>query len=366
MNHHNIAIDGRGALLYRGTGIGTYTRQLLAHLPKERSNFHILLPGMEYRNLTFSKNSDEEPKELWRNDFLPGYLRKNDITLYHVPQNGIGLPTEKVCKEVVTVHDLIPYLYPETVGRGYLRDFLREMPQIMERSDAVITVSECSARDIRRIFRYPREKLHVIYEAPEPFYRPIPKEKAAAFLEKSYGICGDYILYLGGFGIRKNVKALINGFYLLKKDTDFPLKLVLPGKRNRDFDALDILIDALGIREDVIFPDYIPVAELPCFYSGAMMMVYPSIYEGFGLPPLEAMACGTPVIAAGTSALPEILGDAALWCDPFDTVDIAEQIHRLWTSESLRREMQKKGREKAASYQWQKAAEETMKLWQSL
>lgn len=366
LKHPNIAIDGRSALLYRGTGIGTYTRRLLAHLPSELPDLHILLPGMEYRDFSFSDEEEREPKELWRNEFLQSYIRKHRIDLYHVPQNGIGLPLRKVSMETVTVHDLIPYLYPETVGRGYLRDFLREMPQIMERSDAVITVSECSARDIHRIFNYPRERIAVIHEAPEPFYRPIPKEKTKQFLSWKYGICDDYILYVGGFGIRKNVKALINAFYLLKKDTEFPLKLVLPGRRNRDFDALDHLAEALRLQDDIIFPDYVPVADLPYFYSGATMMIYPSFYEGFGLPPLEAMACDTPVIAAKTSALPEILGEAALWCNPFDTVDIAEQMHRLWSSESLRLRMRKKGKEKAASYQWQKAAEETARVWQSL
>lgn len=365
MNYPNIAIDGRSALLYRGTGIGTYTRQLLAHLSEEISDLHILLPGMEYQSFSFSADSSE-PKDLWRNEFLRDYIRKHHIDIYHVPQNGIGLPRQKICKEAVTVHDLIPYLYPETVGRGYLRDFLREMPQIMERSDAIITVSEYSARDICRIFNYPKDQIHVIYEAPETFYQPIPEEKAKIFLSEKYGIFDDYILYIGGFGIRKNVKALINAFYLLKRDINIPLKLILPGKQNHDFDALDILAETLHLQEDIIFPDYVPVADLPYFYSGATMMVYPSIYEGFGLPPLEAMACNTPVVAAKTSALPEILGDAALWCNPFDTVNIAEQIHHLWSSESLRTRMKKKGTEKAASYQWQKAAKETAKVWKML
>lgn len=362
LNQNHIAIDGRGALFYRGTGIGTYTWQLLSHLPREIPDLQIFLPGMEYKNFTFSADQCSEQKDIWREDFLPKILNEKGIDLYHVPQNGIGLPCRKVCKETVTIHDLIPYLYPETVGRGYLREFLKEMPRIMERSDGIITVSECSAQDIRRIFGYPKEKIHVIHEAPEPIYQPIKKEKTEEFLSEKYGIYGDYILYVGGFGIRKNVKALINAFYLLKKEEAFPLKLVLPGKRNRDHDGLDALAEALQIQDDVIFPDYVPVADLPYFYNGATMMIYPSIYEGFGLPPLEAMACGTPVIAARTSSLPEILGNSVLWFDPFDTANLAEQIHRLWSSETLRSRIAKLGKEKAASYTWQKTAKETAKV----
>ncbi|MBR5328644.1 MAG: glycosyltransferase family 4 protein [Firmicutes bacterium] len=366
MKQKNIAIDGRGALLYRGTGIGTYTWQLLAHLSDEIKDLNIILPGMEYDGFCFSTAQWDEQKDILRDDFLPNYIKENHIDLYHVPQNGIGLPNKKICKETVTIHDLIPYLYPETVGRGYLRDFLREMPQIMERSDAVITVSECSARDICRIFHYPKAKIHVIHEAPEPIYRPMDKEKVATFLQQKYGICGNYILYVGGFGIRKNVKALINAFYLLRQEENIPLKLVLPGKRSRDFDALDQLTEALQIKDDVIFTDYVPVSDLPYFYNGALMMVYPSIYEGFGLPPLEAMACTTPVIAAKTSSLPEILGNNVLWFDPFDTVELAEQIRRLWVSETLRKRMAKMGKEKADSYSWQETAKQTAKVFRSI
>ena len=369
MTQHSIAMDGRGAFLYRGTGIGTYTWQLLSHLTKEIPDLKIFLPGEEYHHFSFTGETAVSPfphHDLWRQVFLPKALQKNHTELYHVPQNGIGLPSKKICKETVTIHDLIPYLFPETVGRGYLKEYLSEMPSVLERSDGIITVSQCSKEDILRLFHYPEEKISVIYEAPEPIYRPLPPGETKAFLEKNYGISDDYILYVGGFGIRKNIKALINAFYLLKKEDHLPLRLVLPGKRNRDFDAMDQLAEALGLKDEIIFPDYVPVEDLPWFYNGAMMMVYPSFYEGFGLPPLEAMACGTPVIAAKTSSLPEILGSAALWCNPFDTTDIAGQMHRLYVSPTLRSHLSQKGKEKAASYTWQKAAVETADFFQKI
>lgn len=365
---NTIAIDGRGAFFYRGTGIGTYTWQLLSRLPGEIPDLEIFLPGQEYQTMQITADdvSLDPRADLWRQWFLPRAIKEKAVGLYHVPQNGLGLPAEKRCKETVTIHDLIPYRFPETVGRGYLKEFLTEMPRVLERSDGVITVSQCSKRDITAIFNYPEDRIRVIHEAPEPIYRPINGKMTKAFLAEKYGVYGDYILYIGGFGIRKNVKALINAFYLLKKEEHLPLQLVLPGKRNRDFDALDQLAAALGLEEDIIFPDYVPVNDLPYFYNGAMMMVYPSFYEGFGLPPLEAMACGTPVIAAKTSSLPEILGDAVVWCNPLDATDIAANIHRLYVSSALRRRLSQRGTEKAASYSWQKTAKETADFLKSI
>ncbi len=360
----NIGIDGRGALFYRGTGIGTYTWQLISHLEKATKNLRVFLPGEEFRDFSFRREDASRYAEfngdMWREIFLPEALPKEQIALYHVPQNGIGLPEKKCSLETVTIHDLIPYTFPETVGKGYLKEFLKEMPKIMERSDGIITVSQWSKKDIINVFGYPEAKIQVIYEAPEPIYQPLPKTQAAAFLKAAYHITGDYILYVGGFGIRKNVKALVNAVYLLKKDASFPFRLVLPGKRNRDFDQLDALTESLGLTDDVIFPDYVPVADLPYFYSGATAMVYPSLYEGFGLPPLEAMASGTPVLSSRATSLPEVLGDAVLYFDPYNSLELAKQLHRLVSSRSLRKMLVQKGLQKTAGYRWENTAAETL------
>lgn len=367
MNKGNIGIDGRGALFYRGTGIGTYTWQLISHLEESIKNLRVFLPGEEYHDFSFRAENALQYAEfngdLWREVFLPAALNKERIALYHVPQNGIGLPGKKCTLETVTIHDLIPYTFPETVGKGYLKEFLKEMPRVMERSDGIITVSQWSKNDIVKVFGYPEAKIRVIYEAPEPIYQPLPKTKAAAFLKEKYGITGEYILYVGGFGIRKNVKSLINAVYLLKKEDSFPFRLVLPGKRNRDFDQLDALIESLGLTENVIFPDYVPVSDMPYFYSGATVMVYPSLYEGFGLPPLEAMASGTPVLSSRTSSLPEVLGDAVLYFDAFNSVELSQQLHRLISSRTLRKMLTQKGLKKAASYRWEKTAAETLSFF---
>ncbi|MEG1496871.1 MAG: glycosyltransferase family 1 protein [Clostridiales bacterium] len=362
-----IAIDGRGALLYRGTGIGTYTWRLLSALCKS-DNVRILLPGEELKGFTFADDSildyNHNSHEIWENEFLPRTLAAENIDIFHVPQNGLGLPLKKQCTQTVTIHDMIPYVFPETVGKGYLKEFLGKMPKVMAESDGIITVSQTSKKDIMDIFDYPQDKIVVIAEAAEPIYKPMAKDMAKKYLQENYNITEDYFIYVGGYGMRKNVKTLILAYYLLRKDEDIKWQLVLPGKRSSDFDRLDVLVEALGLKDHVVFPGFIPVKDMPYFYGGAEIMVYPSIYEGFGLPPLEAMAMGIPVISSNRSSLPEVLGDAPVYFDAFDTVKLAELMLELYEDEGKRKALSLKSLERAKLFSWQKTVKETKQFWE--
>lgn len=360
-----IAIDGRGAILYRGTGIGTYTWQLLRNLSSQ--DIRIFLPGEELQDISFDADIMELDSKLsWERDFLPHAISREKIDLYHVPQNGLGLPGEKRCLETVTIHDMIPYMFPETVGRGYLKEFLHKMPYIMDSADGIITVSQASKKDIIDLFNYPQEKIKVIYEAAEPIYKPMPKETAKEYLQENYGIKGNYFLYVGGYGVRKNVKALILGYHLLKRESNIGWKLVLPGKASGEFERLSTLIEALSLEDDVVFPGYIPVEDMPYFYAAAGVMVYPSLYEGFGLPPLEAMAMGVPVIASDRSSLPEVLGTAPLYFDPLDTVELAEKMYLLYNNEAKAVELSRRSLNHAAGFSWTKNSEDTLAFWHQI
>jgi glycosyltransferase involved in cell wall biosynthesis len=272
-----VGIDARGAIWYRGTGIGTYTYQLIYHLKKrmDQENYRPFWPGEEYVNLDITNKTEfqkiETSSEYWEEHFLPKALEEEKIDIYHVPQNGIGLPKTKKCRQVVTVHDLIPYIYPETVGKGYLKTFLMEMPRIMSQSDRIITVSHWSRMDIERIFDYPGEKIDVIFEAPEPIYQPLDKAMSRRFLAENYKIQGDYILYVGGFSPRKNLKTLISAFAKIRNECKKPIYLVLPGRRQKEQDYIDAVISALNLDDQVIFPGFVPVAELPYFYNGTQL-----------------------------------------------------------------------------------------------
>ncbi|TCP54787.1 glycosyltransferase involved in cell wall biosynthesis [Tumebacillus sp. BK434] len=368
-----IGLDARGAIWYRGTGIGTYTYQLIKNLyvHDKKNEYRFFWPGDEFKNLDPMAdevfNSIERSKDkFWEEVHVPMSVEQEKIDIYHVPQNGIGLPLKKGCLNVVTVHDLIPYIYPETVGKGYLRIFLQEMPRIMEQSDLIITVSEHSKRDIQRIFQVPEEKIAVTYEAPESVYQPIDKQAAKAFVKERFGIDRPYVVYLGGFSPRKNVKGLINAFYEMQDQIPKDYALVLVGKEARDYDDTAMLVEALRLQDRVIFTGFAAVPELPHLYNAADLCVYPSFYEGFGLPPLEAMACGVPTITSNTSSIPEVAGDAALLINPHDMYDLAEKMAAVLNSPELRQEMSRKGLAQAAQFSWERCAKETLAAYEKL
>ncbi len=367
-----VGIDARGAVWYRGTGIGTYTYQLLHHLKQrpEKDSYRLFWPGEEYVSLDISSRKDfsevEGEEHYWEQTYLPKAIAKEKLDLYHVPQNGIGLPQVKKCKQVVTIHDLIPYVYPETTGKKYLQTFLNDMPHIVESCDRIITVSQCSKKDITNIFGYPADKIDVIPEAPEPFYRLMSKEVARKKLAEKYGIAGNFVLYVGGFGPRKNVRGLLVAFSLAQKELPAQFKLVLPGRLQKEADPTEGLVNALKLEDRVVFPGFIPPEDLPCFYRACSLFVYPSFYEGFGLPPLEAMACGAPVLCANTSSLPEVVGDGAEMINPFDTIAMAKKIYHLLLSREEAAQLSERGIKRAKEFTWARTAAQTAEVYKKI
>ena len=369
-----VGIDARAAIWYRGTGIGTYTYQLIRSLYELKIpglEYRYFWPGDEYKDLDIRDesvfNSIEKSKDkFWEEVHIPTRLCDENIDIYHVPQNGIGLPLTKICPVVVTIHDLIPYVYPETVGRSYLKVFLAQMPEIVERADKIITVSKCSKRDIQRILGVPADKIAITYEAPEPIYQPMDKQESKKLAAEKYGLHKDYILYIGGFSPRKNVQGLISAFKEILPDLKRDVQLALVGKQVREFNELLVLIEALGIQDKVVWTGFAPVEDLPYLYSGAEVFVYPSLYEGFGLPPLEAMACGTPTITSSTSSIPEVVGKSALFFNPFDASQLAEALYKVLTNEELRQRLSEKGLKRARKFTWKKTAEGTLEVYREL
>jgi glycosyltransferase involved in cell wall biosynthesis len=366
-----IGLDARGAIWYRGTGIGTYTYQLVKALYSidKRNEYRFFWPGDEFQNLNPSKDEVFQSivlnkDKFWEEVHIPTRVEQEKIDIFHVPQNGIGLPKTKRCRQVATVHDLIPYIYPETSSSEYLIIFQNEMPRIMEQCDQIITVSEFSKREIQRYFNLPDEKIAIIYEAAEDIYQPIEKNKAKNFVKQQYGINSRYILYIGGLSHRKNIIGLILAFWNIRRDIAEDYKLVIVGKRNRSFKNLIKLIETLNIENRVIFTDFVQVAHLPYLYNAADLFVYPSLYEGFGLPPLEAMACGTPVITSNLTSIPEVTGDAAVLINPHDNNSLAESIEKALSKPDQLIQMSKDGLEQAKKFSWEKCAQKTLDVYE--
>ena len=291
-------IDARGATWYRGTGIGTYTYNLLTNILKldKDSSYDLLcsgekIPEFESKNTKIIMSSRKHQR-FFEDYYIPSYGIKEDIDLLHLPQNGLGLSSEGNFAKLVTIHDLIPYILPETVGKGYLKKFLQSMPEIIDNSTGIITVSEYSKSDILRFFpHFPAENIFVTPLAANENYKPLDKEKCLFDVNKRFNFNGPFIMYIGGFSLRKNVKGLVDAFNSIHKNIDENYKLLIVGGLRDEGLKLKAYTESLPIKDKVIFTGFIEDEYLPTLYNATTLFVYPSLYEGFGLPPLEAMSC---------------------------------------------------------------------------
>ena len=367
-----IAIDARGVNLYSGTGIGTYTENMLKNLVSidSANNYHVFWSGNNYESIKKENikivMTSKKHQRFFEDHYFPANLSSEKIDIYHMPQNGIGYSEEISCKKIITIHDLIPYVMPETVGKGYLLKFLKEMPLIIGGCDGIITVSEFSKRDILRFFPIDEKKIFVTPLAADKKYTPLDKVLCSSFLKDVYNLSDPFILYLGGFSERKNVVSVLTAFSKIYSDLNKKYKLVIVGGYKDSSQRLVKLTTELKIDNDVIFTGFVPEEHLPIFYNCCDTFVYPSFYEGFGLPPLEAMNCGTPVIASNLTSIPEVVGDAGILINPYDISELSLAIGNLLSNENLREELSHKGLKRAEEFSWQSTAINTLKVYESV
>lgn len=366
-----FSIDARGINLYKGSGIGTYTENLLRELLNidTKNNYSIFWTGENYE--AYKKNNSKiiftskKHGAFYENYYYPNYIEENNIDMHHIPQNGIGLNELYTSPIVVTIHDLIPYILPETVGRGYLERFLRDMPLIVRDSKVILTVSEYSKRDIIKFFPFVNEeKIFVTPLAANKSYKPLNKTNCIEYIKNKYSIDSPFILYIGGFSTRKNVKELIIAFNKIQKSLKKNYKLVLCGSIRDEGIKLQELCKELLMDDKIIFTGFVPDDELPLFYNAAEVFIYPSSYEGFGLPPLEAMSCATPVITSNLTSIPEVTKDCAILINPFDKDELASSILTLLNSESLLQEYSEKGYNNSLNFTWENTAIATLKAYE--
>jgi glycosyltransferase involved in cell wall biosynthesis len=364
-----IAIDARGINWYKGTGIGTYTNRILTYMLKNHSEnfYHIYWSGNKYEN--FNKENtkiimaSKRQHRFFEQYYFPRNIEKESVDIYHIPQNGIGISENINCKKVITVHDLIPYILPETVGRGYLTKFLKEMPKIMNIADAIITVSECSKKDILKFFPIDENKIFVTPLAADKKYKPLDKTLCKNEIKSKYNIDKPFILYIGGFSPRKNVSFLIDAFSKVHKNLDRDYDLVIVGSNKDDSQKLKEYCSTLDIEKNIKFTGFVSNSLMPIFYNASDLFVYPSLYEGFGLPPLEAMSCGTPVITSDISSIPEVTGDGAILIDPKDTESLMYSIEAILNEKEIWNELSIKGLNRSKLFSWRKTAEQTIDVY---
>jgi glycosyltransferase involved in cell wall biosynthesis len=268
-------------------------------------------------------------------------------------------------RTVYTLHDLIFLRYPEyhlPYNRWYLTF---SMPRYLRAADVIVTPSECTKQDAIKYYGLPESKFRVIYEAPAPTFQPVTDPTAFNRVRQKYHLPEKFILHVATIEPRKNLSRLLEAFQPLL--ADWPdMKLVLVGKKGWLYEAFFQKLQALGLQECVLFPGYVDEADLPAFYQLAELFVFPSLYEGFGLGPLEAMACGAPVISSHSSSLPEVVGQAGLLVDPTDTAALSQALRRVLADAELRRDLRERGLAQAQKFSWRKAADELEAVYRSL
>jgi glycosyltransferase involved in cell wall biosynthesis len=294
---------------------------------------------------------------------LVAELRRRPVDLLHVQYTAPPLPP---CPVVATIHDLSFEHLPQTFKRRSRLQLRLTVRRTARAAAHVITSSDYSRRDIVKTYGIPVERTTVTPLAAPARFAPVANERELQRVREAYGIAGDYVLAVGSIQPRKNLVRLLAAYAGLRRsrvESGLP-RLVLVGKRAWLYDETLRAVETYGLHNFVTFTGYVSEQDLPALYTGALLFVYPSYFEGFGLPPLEAMQCGTPVIAGDRTSLPEVVGEAGLLVDPFDEGAMAAAIGRVIDDAALRASMRRKGLERARLFDWHKTARLTLEVYE--
>ncbi len=327
------------------TGVQRYTREVLSRLPAEA--LQLISPSRPLHGL---------PGHLWEQAVLP--LRLGPRLLWS-PSNTGPLA---VRRQVVTIHDVSSLEHPEWFSSPFAKWYRFLLPRLARRAQTIIAVSEFTRDRIVALCHVDEHRVVAIHNAVDSRFVRRPAAEAESVCRELQIPSGRYILALGSLEPRKNLPRLLQAWDGVRPRLPADLWLVLSGAKGKPLVFGDVSLEHLP--PNVFLSGYVPDEHLPALYSGALAFVFPSLYEGFGLPPLEAMACGTPVIASNTTSLPEVVGDAALTVDPLDSHAIAEAIRRLVADADLRASLAKRGLARARLFSWEKAAAQTWAVLQ--
>ena len=300
----------------------------------------------------------------WMQVILPLQLKRNRIDILFSP--SFLTPIFSRCPNVVTFLDMSFIRYPENVDKLFLFHMRTLLPMIKKKANAILTISEFSKEEIVERLKVPEEKVHVVRLACDDRYQVIDDKNQILRISEKYGLSDPFILNVGTLEPRKNITTLISAFGNLKRRNLIDKKLVLCGPRGWYYKSIFEKIEELKLEKDVILLGYVPDEDLPSLYNAAHMFVYPSYYEGFGLPVLEAMSCGCPVITSNTSALPELVGNAGILIDPTQTEELEHAILRLNNEDDLRKNLGQRGLEQAKLFSRRETAKKTLAILENV
>lgn len=307
------------------------------------------------------------PRLAFEQFILPRHCKKENVDI--IFSTHYTIPYFTRIPRVVVFHDMTFYLFPELHEKIKRLYFKTLMPHSVKKSRAVITVSESTKNDVLTQFPLtPRNKISVIHHGVDAFDETKTTDKTSidTYLQK-YGLTAkEYVLFVGTLEPRKNITGLLHAYHHLRQSTGADFKLVIVGKKGWFYREIFETVKKYKLEDAVVFTGYVDETEKRALLSQTLMFLYPSFYEGFGIPILEAMAAGAPVITGNTSSLPEVAGDAALLVNPHEWEEIAAAMKRLLTDPKLQDKLKQKGLKQAASFTWEKTAEQTMELLQNL
>ena len=342
------------------TGIGYYASSLFDFLSRDHKEINLE---------AFKKDRQTDLNTLermfWENVALPGAAERSGVDILHIP--GLAGPRmRRRFKKVTTVCDLIGMIYPQNLGPMSRFYWGKWLPACVNSSDRIIAISECTRNDVVRFLNVPEKNVEVIYLACEKRFKPITDRVHLDEVRTKYSFPGRFCLNLGTIEPRKNVSGLVKAFasYLGRSDSD--LRLVIAGKKGWAYNKVCAEIKERGLEGKICFADYVEDEDLPALYNLAEFFVYPSFYEGFGLPVLEALSCGRAVICSNSSSLPEVAGEAALMVDPESSGDLSTAIEKLDTDIDFRGTLSIKALAQAKKFSWHITAENTAKVYRGI
>ncbi|MBC7867853.1 MAG: glycosyltransferase family 4 protein [Gloeobacteraceae cyanobacterium ES-bin-316] len=347
--------------------------EIIRHLQKLNQPYHFIIFAKKgtdsdciQETVNFSINkTPAKPYPIWEQFFLPKIARKNKLDILHCTSNTAPI----FCKSplIITLHDIIFLEKLDFSGSSYqnfgnlYRRFI--VPRVAKNARLIITVSDFSRKLIMQKLNIPPQKIKVIYNGVSELYKKINEENGIAEFRKKYNLPAHFFLHFGNTAPRKNTLGTLKAYILLSKKTPDTWPLVITSCQREYLISLLKKIDAPEYINKVLCLDYIAADELPYLYNAASIFLYPSLNEGFGMPVIEAMACGTPVITSNISCLPEIAGDAAVLIDPYNTTEIAAKMKELAQSNEMYFEKQQLGLRNAERFSWKIAAEKTLSVY---
>jgi glycosyltransferase involved in cell wall biosynthesis len=364
-----IGIDAR-MVDYRQAGITQYTLQLMQALAQRNTEDEFILLSSRRRREPlvtregFSQRRLLTPPHHTLEQFtLPLEISPLGLDVLHSPD--FIPPFRRNCRSVITIHDLNFVLFPHFLTKSSAR-YYGQIDEAVRRTDAIIAVSQATKEDVMRLLGVPEHRIKVIYEAASPVFRRLEDSDIPERVRQRFGVEQEFLLFVSTVEPRKNVPTLLKAFKRLLTSYRPDTLLVLAGERGWLYEEVFQLVTDLDLVDRVRFVGRVTTEELVWLYNTAQALVAPSFYEGFGLTPLEAMACGTPVIVSDISSFPEVVGDAGLLIDPYEEEELAVAMWRILSDQELRASLVEKGFTRAGLFSWEKAARETLDLYHSL